>query len=44
MKICTCGRSLDGFCTNWHDLTEEEYQTKKIIWQAIEAAEKVAVD
>lgn len=25
---CGCGRSMTGYCTGLHELTEEEYQTK----------------
>ena len=31
---CTCGRSPTGKCVGWHKLSEEEYQEKKIVWEA----------
>lgn len=27
-KVCTCGRSLTGFCEGMHTLTNEEYIAK----------------
>ena len=27
---CTCGRSPTGKCVGWHNLSEEDYQDKKI--------------
>ncbi len=30
---CTCGRSPTGKCVGWHNLSEEEYQNKKIAWE-----------
>ncbi|MDC3002539.1 hypothetical protein OAZ20_00480 [Paracoccaceae bacterium] len=30
---CTCGRSPTGKCVGWHNLSEEEYQKKKITWE-----------
>ena len=31
---CTCGRSPTGKCVGWHKLSEEDYQNKKIAWEA----------
>ena len=31
---CTCGRSPTGKCVGWHKLSEEDYQKKKITWEA----------
>ena len=31
---CTCGRSPTGKCVGWHNLSEEEYQLKKIVWES----------
>ena len=31
---CTCGRSPTGKCVGWHNLSEEEYQSKKVAWEA----------
>jgi hypothetical protein len=28
-KDCGCGRSPTGKCVGWHNLTNEEYNTKK---------------
>ena len=30
---CTCGRSPTGKCVGWHNLSEEDYQDKKIAWE-----------
>ena len=30
---CTCGRSPTGKCGGWHNLSEEDYQNKKIAWE-----------
>ena len=30
---CTCGRSPTGKCVGWHNLSEEDYQSKKIAWE-----------
>lgn len=37
---CTCGRSPTGRCVGWHNLSEEEYQTKKAEYEARQAAKK----
>ena len=29
----TCGRSPTGKCVGWHNLSEEDYQSKKIAWE-----------
>ena len=31
---CGCGRSPTGNCIGWHALSEEEYQEKKIAYEA----------
>ena len=31
---CTCGRSPTGKCVGWHKLSEEDYQKKKVTWEA----------
>ena len=31
---CTCGRSPTGKGVGWHNLSEEEYQLKKIVWES----------
>ena len=31
---CTCGRSPTGKCVGWNNLSEEEYQLKKIVWES----------
>ena len=31
---CACGRSPTGKCVGWHNLSEEEYQLKKIVWES----------
>ena len=31
---CTCGRSPTGKCIGWLNLSEEEYQLKKIVWES----------
>jgi hypothetical protein len=33
MMSCTCGRSPTGKCVGWHNLSEEDYQNKKIDWE-----------
>lgn len=35
---CGCGRSPNGKCIGWHDLSEEEYQEKKSAYEARQAA------
>ena len=37
---CTCGRSPTGKCVGWHKLSEEEYQEKKIVWEAKQKAKE----
>jgi hypothetical protein len=39
---CTCGRSPTGKCVGWHKLSEEEYQEKKIVWEAKQKAKENA--
>ena len=39
---CTCGRSPSGKCVGWHKLSEEEYQEKKIVWEAKQKAKENA--
>ena len=34
MANCSCGRSPTGKCVGWHDLSEEQYQQKKSIYDA----------
>ncbi|MDC1445918.1 hypothetical protein N8366_07160 [Amylibacter sp.] len=34
---CGCGRSPSGKCIGWHSLSEEEYQEKKIAYEALQA-------
>ncbi|MDB9852115.1 hypothetical protein OAC62_04155 [Amylibacter sp.] len=34
---CGCGRSPTGKCIGWHALSEEEYQEKKIAYEARQA-------
>ena len=33
---CGCGRSPTGNCIGWHALSEEEYQEKKIAYEALQ--------
>ena len=33
LMSCTCGRSPTGKCVGWHNLSEEDYQNKKIAWE-----------
>jgi hypothetical protein len=35
---CGCGRSLTGNCMGWHALSKEEYQAKKVAYEAKQAA------
>ena len=35
---CTCGRSPTGKCVGWHNLSEEDYQNKKIAWESKKAS------
>ena len=30
---CSCGRSPTGKCVGWHNLSEDEYQNKKVAWE-----------
>ncbi|MEE2698821.1 MAG: hypothetical protein VX923_03905 [Pseudomonadota bacterium] len=30
---CGCGRSPNGYCVGWHELTEEEFQKKLAIYK-----------
>ena len=39
---CTCGRSPTGRCVGWHDLSEEEYLSKKVAWEKKQTAKKTA--
>ena len=34
MASCNCGRSPTGKCMGWHDLSEEQYQQKKSVYDA----------
>ena len=34
MASCSCGRSPTGKCVGWHDLSEEQYQQKKSVYDA----------
>jgi hypothetical protein len=38
MAECGCGRSPNGNCVGWHDLTEEQYLEKKAAYEAKQAA------
>ena len=38
MAECGCGRSPNGNCVGWHDLTEEKYLEKKAAYEAKQAA------
>jgi hypothetical protein len=38
MSDCGCGRSPTGKCVGWHNLTEEQYQEKKSVYEAKQAA------
>ena len=38
MANCGCGRSPNGNCVGWHDLTEEKYLEKKAAYEAKQAA------
>ena len=33
MTTCGCGRSPTGNCIGWHNLTEEQYQIKRRIYE-----------
>lgn len=37
MAKCGCGRSPNGNCVGWHNLTEEQYQEKKAAYEAKQA-------
>ena len=39
---CTCGRSPTGKCVGWHNLSEEDYQNKKIAWESKQKSNKDA--
>lgn len=32
-KECGCGRSPTGNCCGWHNLTNEQYETKKVEYE-----------
>ena len=34
MAECGCGRSPTGKCVGWHSLSEEQYQEKKLVYDA----------
>ena len=34
MASCSCGRSPTVKCVGWHDLSEEQYQQKKSVYDA----------
>jgi hypothetical protein len=38
MAKCGCGRSPNGNCVGWHNLTEEQYLEKKAAYEAKQAA------
>ena len=38
MSDCGCGRSPTGKCVGWHNLTEEQYQETKSVYEAKQAA------
>ena len=38
---CTCGRSLTDSCEGWGDLSHSEWQTRKLIFEAQNAAKEV---
>ena len=40
MAECGCGRSPNGNCVGWHDLTEEQYLEKKAAYEAKQAAKQ----
>ena len=42
--MCECGRSPTQYCVGWHDLSHEEWQTKKIIVEANLRAELIKQD
>ena len=42
MSDCECGRSPTGKCVGWHNLTEEQYQEKKVAYEAKQAAKSSA--
>ena len=31
---CSCGRSPTGKCVGWHNLSEQDYRSKKVAWEA----------
>jgi len=41
---CGCGRSPTGDCVGWHNLTEEEYQSKLEKWQLTEQESNTSGD
>ena len=40
---CSCGRSPTGKCVGWHNLSEDEYQNKKITWEENQTRNEEAV-
>lgn len=37
MAECGCGRSPNGNCVGWHNLTEDQYLEKKAAYEAKQA-------
>jgi len=35
MSICSCGRSPTGLCIGWHNLTNEEYNIQKSLYNNV---------
>ena len=38
MAVCGCGRSPNGNCVGWHNLTEEQYLEKKTAYEQKKSA------
>jgi len=38
MAECGCGRSPNGNCVGWHNLTEEQYLEKKAAYEEKQSA------
>ena len=41
MAKCGCGRSPNGNCVGWHNLTEEQYLGKKTVYEEKQSSKQM---